>query len=62
MTKATRAAFETMQFFEMDLPEGMTAEEFMETPEFRDECAEMVKNGLIGFQVERLFDEEGNEI
>ena len=62
MTKVARAAFETMQFFEVDIPEGTTVEEYMETDDFRKACADLITSSFIDFQIERRYDADGNEI
>ncbi len=58
----SRAAFETMQFFEVEIPEGQTSQSYMETQEFREECADLILSGFIEFQLEREFDVEGTEL
>ncbi len=57
----TRVAYETMQFFEIDLPEGEDPEEYCNTKEAREHFADLVTSGFIDFQVERLFDAGGQE-
>lgn len=61
-SNTVRAAYETQQFFELDLPDGMTPEDYMETKDFRDACADLVTCGFIEFKVEREFDAKGSEI
>lgn len=56
-----RVAYETMQFFEVDLPPGVTPEEYNGSDEMRRTCADHVLTGFIDFTVERLFDEDGKE-
>lgn len=60
--RTVRAAFETQQFFELDIPEGVTPEKYMDTREFREACADLIQSGFIDFKVEREFDADGNEI
>ena len=62
MTKRTRAAFDTMQFFELAIPAGMTVDQFMETDDFRQRCADLITSGFIDFKHERSFDEDGREV
>lgn len=57
-----RVVYETLQFFEVDLPEGCDPETYHETQEFRDEAASLIQTGFIEFQLERKLDENRNEI
>ena len=61
-TKVVRAAYETMQFFEVDIPDGYTPEEYMKTGEFRTECMGLIDCEFIEFKLERKFNEDREEI
>ena len=56
------AAYVPMQFIEVDLPHGVDPEEYSDTQDFRDEVADRIRAGDIGFSLERRFDEKGNEV
>ena len=62
MARVTRAAFETQQFFELDIPEGMTTEQFLESDAFLKSCADLILSGNISFQIERRYNAAGEEI
>ena len=61
-SQVVRVAYETMQFFEVDLPEGQTPESYIGTDDFREACADLISSGFIDFQVERKFNAEGEEV
>ena len=60
--KIVRVAYETMQFFEIDLPEGVDPEEYCNTDEAREHFADLVKSGFIDFTLERRFNDKGKEV
>lgn len=57
-----RVAYETMQFFEIDIPDGEDPEEYWNTDEAREHFAELIKSGFIEFTVERRYNASGEEI
>jgi len=56
-----RVAYETQQFFEIDLPEGADPATYPDTPEGKEHLADLILSGFVGFAVERLYDDNGNE-
>ncbi len=60
--KVVRVAYETMQFFEVDLPEGADPETYCETKEAREHFASLILSGFIDFTLERKFDADRNEL
>ncbi len=57
-----RVAYETMQFFEVDLPEGADPEAYCDTKEAREHFASLIESGFIDFTLERKLDEDRNEL
>lgn len=60
--KVVRVAYETMQFFEVDLPEGADPETYCETKDAREHFASLILSGFIDFNLERKFDADRNEL
>ena len=56
-----RVSYETMQFFEMDVPCGMDAETYLDSEQFLLDASDMVRCGLIEFTVERILSESETE-
>ncbi|WP_299553657.1 hypothetical protein [uncultured Tateyamaria sp.] len=56
-----RVAYETQQFFEIDLPEGQDPETYCDTDEARAHFADLITSRFIDLKLERAFDEDGKE-
>lgn len=57
-----RVAYETMQFFEIELPDGADPETYCDTPEAREHFAQLILTLQIDMKHERSFDASGNEV
>lgn len=57
-----RVAYETMQFFEIELPNGADPETYCDTIEARTHFVELITSGFISFKLERRFGEDGEEL
>lgn len=57
-----RVAYETMQFFEIDLPAGADPETYCDSNDAREHFADLILSGFIDFQLERRFGADGEEV
>lgn len=60
--QVVRIACDAMQFFEIDLPEGVDPETYADSDEAREQFAGLVSSGFIDFQLVRQFDSDGKEV
>lgn len=60
--KIARVAYKTMQFFEIDLPEGADPETYCSSNGAREYFADLILSKIIDFKLERRFNEDGEEV
>lgn len=52
--KTKRLIIDTAQFFEIEIPEHIDPDWYINTQECRDECADRIKSGFTDLNLERI--------